>query len=87
MKKKIIKFKKLLLVAIHVTEDQPTKSSKILNIKYNSLKKEKGYNIFVENKKILIIIKYYKRYILNDNIKIIYKYLLREVNKLVIYYL
>ena len=36
LKKKIIKFKKLLLVVMYVTGDQSIKTSKILNIKYSN---------------------------------------------------
>ena len=66
---------------------QPTRSPKILNIKYNNSKEKKDRNIFIEKGRIIIVIRYHKRYTLNKNIKIIYRYLSREIKKLIIYYL
>ena len=66
---------------------QPIRSLKILNIKYSNSRKEKNRNIFIKNKKMLMVMRYYKGYILSDDVKIIYRYLLREMSELVIYYL
>lgn len=62
-------------------------SSEILSLRY--IKTRNGYyrNVFIKGSILSIVITYYKGYSTTRNIKIIYRYLLKEVSKLLIYYL
>ncbi|KAF8847137.1 hypothetical protein BDZ45DRAFT_607870, partial [Acephala macrosclerotiorum] len=48
---------------------------------------KKVRNIFIEKRLIAFVVIYYKKYRSNGNIKIIHRYLPREVEKLLVYYL
>ncbi|KAF2175090.1 hypothetical protein K469DRAFT_471988, partial [Zopfia rhizophila CBS 207.26] len=60
----------------------PVRGLKILSIYYNNIIKIRHKNIFIKDNIIVFIIRYYKKYIVSRDIKIIYKYLLYKVSKL-----
>ena len=63
------------------------KNFKILNIRHNNSGEGKGKNVFIEDKLVMFMTQYHKRYVLSGDMKIIHRYLLREVGELMIYYL
>ena len=82
-----MKFREKLLILIHFTNNQSTRTSKILNICYCNTTRKKHRNIFVKNKLIVFVTRNYKKYNMKKNVKIIYRYLSREIKILLIYYL
>ncbi|KAF2175088.1 hypothetical protein K469DRAFT_611913, partial [Zopfia rhizophila CBS 207.26] len=57
---------------------------KILNIYYNNTTKSRYRNIFIKDSIIVFIIRYYKKYIVSRDIKIIHRYLPHKVGKLLV---
>ena len=83
----MVEFRKLKLILMHLTGGQPARNLEILSIRHSSSGEGEGKNIFVEDGAVVFMTRYHKKYILNKNIKIIYRYVSREVEELIVYYL
>ena len=68
----ICRFKEKLTVLIHINSGQPVRAPEILNIQYYNTVVKRIRNIFIKNKRVIIIIIYYKSYQIINLIKIIY---------------
>jgi hypothetical protein len=62
-------------------------SPEILSVRhYNTI--QDGYrNVFIKDGIVVFVTRYYKGYKVKGDVKIIYRYLLREVGELVVWYL
>jgi hypothetical protein len=84
---KINSFLERLLLLIHLTAGQLARSTELLSLRYCNTVNGHYRNIFIENGLISIVIAYYKGYNIVSSTKIIYRYLLKEVSELFVYYL
>ncbi|KAF2176954.1 hypothetical protein K469DRAFT_605250, partial [Zopfia rhizophila CBS 207.26] len=75
---------KKLIILMYIVAGQLVRELKILSIYYNNIIKSRYKNIFIKDSIIIFIIRYYKRYIVSRDIKIIYRYLLYKINKLLV---
>jgi hypothetical protein len=69
---------------MHITGGQPARGPEILSIQHSNTIKGGHRNIFIENSIVVFITRYYKRYNVSSDVKIIYRYLPREVSELVV---
>lgn len=76
-----------LLLLMHLTFSQFAQNIEILSFRYINNFHNYYYSVFIKNGIINIIISYYKEYSVIKLIKIIYRYLPKKVDKLLIYYL
>ena len=83
----MIEFRKLELILIYLTGGQSARSLEILSIRHGSSEEKEGKNVFIEDGTIVFVTRYHKRYMLSENVKIIYRYLPRKIRELVMYYL
>ena len=79
---KVMMFLKWIFLLMHITEDQFSRASKILQIKYHNIMQSEYHNIFIKNDFISIMMIYHKSYSMNKMIKIIYQnfYFMRWMN-------
>jgi len=86
-KRRIERFLELLLVLIHLCGGQPSRAPEILRLRWKNTGNGGVRNVIIEEGLVEIVAQYYKGYRSSGNIKIIHRYLPREVGELLIYYL
>lgn len=79
-------FYERLAIAIYISASQPSQGPKLISIQYRNSKR-KYYNIFIEDQIVVFVSQYYKGFYIYNNTKVIFRYLLQELGKLVIQYL
>jgi superfamily II DNA/RNA helicase len=83
----IARFREKLLVAVHIAGGQPARGTEILSIRHSNTWKGGHRNIFIEDGLVVFVTKYHKGYALSGDVKVIHRYLPREVGELVVWYL
>jgi hypothetical protein len=81
---RIVKFREKLAVLMHIAGGQPARGPEILSVRHSNTIKGGYRNIFIKNSIVVFITQYHKGYNVSSNVKIIYRYLPREVSKLVV---
>ncbi|KAJ5605378.1 hypothetical protein N7510_008149 [Penicillium lagena] len=80
-------FLRRLLLAIHITSGQPARATELLSVRHRNTPEGRHRNIFIENGLIAIVTAYHKAQGVTNSIRIIHRYLPREVSELLVYYL
>jgi superfamily II DNA helicase RecQ len=83
----VVKFQEKLLVLMHITGGQPARAPEILSIRHSNTGEGAHRNIFVEDGMVVFVTRYHKGYQMQGDVKIIHRYLPREVGELYIRYL
>ena len=83
----IATFKESLVVLVHLTSGQPARGPELLSIRYCNTAAGGTRNIFIEQGQVALVTAYHKGYQVDNSIKIIHRYLPREVSELLIWYL
>lgn len=84
--RKVVEWRGLLLVLVHMTGGQPARSSEILSVHHSNTVKGLMRNVFIEKGLIVMVSRYHKGYRASGSEKIIHRYLPRAVGKLYVYY-
>jgi hypothetical protein len=69
---------------MHITGGQLAREPEILSVRYSNTSKGEHRNIFIKDGIVVFITRYYKGYNVSSDVKIIYRYLPREVGELVV---
>lgn len=80
-------FRMQLLILMHITGGQPARAPEILSVRHENTVKGNHRNLFVEDGLVVFVTQYHKGYAMSGDIKIIHRYLPREVSELVVRYL
>jgi superfamily II DNA helicase RecQ len=80
-------FRMQLLILMHITGGQPARAPEILSVRHENTVKGNHRNLFVEDGLVVFVTRYHKGYAMSGDIKIIHRYLPREVSELVVRYL
>ncbi|TKA39473.1 hypothetical protein B0A49_14047 [Cryomyces minteri] len=83
----IVEYREKLLVLMHITGGQPARSPEILSVRHSNTAKGEHRNTFIEDGMVVFATRYHKGYALSGDVKIIHRYLPREVGELVVWYL
>ena len=84
----IRRFKERLFVLVHITRGTPARGTEIISIQYkNSVNGRGTRGVYINGGLVLFITSYHKGYSASKKVKIIHRYVLREVSEIVIYYL
>ena len=84
---RVAEFREKLLVLMHVTAGQPGRGPEVLSIRHSNTVRGGHRNIFIEDGMVVFVTRYHKGYSLSGDIKIIHRYLPREVGELLVWYL
>lgn len=57
---------------IYIIDEQLAWASELLNIQHSNIIKKEHQNVFMKDELIMFMIKYYKSYIISENVRIIY---------------
>ncbi|KAK5127669.1 hypothetical protein LTR08_004350 [Meristemomyces frigidus] len=86
--RKVRRFKEELLVLVHLTAGAPARSIELLNIQNCNGVEGKGQRgVFIDHGMVAFVTSYHKGYSASQRVKIIHRYVPREVGELVVYYL
>ncbi len=83
----VMEYREKLLMLIHVTGEQPARAPELLSIRHSNTIKGEHRNVFVEDGLIVFVTRYHKGYTISGDVKVIHRYLPREVGELMMYYL
>ena len=72
---------------MHITGGQPARGPEILSVRHSNTAKGGHRNIFVKDGLVVFVTRYYKEYAMSGDVKVIHRYLPREVEELVVWYL
>jgi superfamily II DNA helicase RecQ len=84
---RIVEFREKLAVLMHIAGGQPARGPEILSIRHSNTIKGGHRNIFIEDGMVVFVTRYHKGYNVSGDVKIIHRYLPREVGELVVWYL
>jgi superfamily II DNA helicase RecQ len=79
-------FREKLLLLFHLSGGQPGRSPELLGLRWKNSEQGGIRNIFIEDGLVAFVTGYHKGYRSSGNIKIIHRYLPREVGELFVYY-
>jgi hypothetical protein len=83
----INRFRELLLLLFHLCGGQPGRAPEVLGLRWKNTSQGGTRNIFIEDGLVAFVTGYHKGYRSSGNVKIIHRYLPREVGELLVYYL
>jgi superfamily II DNA helicase RecQ len=81
------RFQELLWGLMHLCGGQPARAPELLGIRWKNTAYGGVRNIFIEEGLVAFVTTYHKGYRSSGNIKIVHRYLPREVGELLVYYL
>ncbi|KAK7178083.1 hypothetical protein PSPO01_15863 [Paraphaeosphaeria sporulosa] len=84
---RVVAFREKLIVLMHMTGGQPARGPEIMSIRHSNTVKGGHRNVFIEDGKVVFVTRYHKGYQVSGDVKIIHRYLPREVGELAVYYL
>ena len=84
---RVIEFREKLIALMHITGGQPARGPEILSVRHSNTAKGGHRNIFIEDGMVVFVTRYHKGYAVSGDVKIIHRYLPREVGELVVWYL
>jgi hypothetical protein len=86
--RRVSRFKEDLLALVHLTAGVPARGTEVLSIQHTNGDDSRAQRgIFVENGMVALMIRYHKGYSSSQKMKVIHRYLPREVGEIVVYYL
>jgi hypothetical protein len=84
---RVVEFREKLVVLVHISGGQPARGPEILSVRHSNTVQGGHRNIFIEDGMVVFVTRYHKGYNVSGDIKIIHRYLPREVGELVVWYL
>jgi hypothetical protein len=85
--KQVDAFLERLMLVVHFVSGQPARGTELLSILAVNTIHSIYRSIFMENGLVSFVTFYHKGYSISNTIKIIHRYLLASVSKMVVYYL
>ena len=82
----IYQYLEKILIFFDIIGGGPSCVFELLNIRISNFVNSDIRNVFYKNGFLYFVIFYHKRYTIDESTKIIYRYLSREIDKLLIYY-
>jgi hypothetical protein len=84
---RVVQFREKLSVIIHTTAGQPARAPELLSIRFHNTANGGHRNIFIEDGMMVFVTHYHKGFHASNDVKVIHRYVPREVGELVVWYL
>ncbi|CAE7016508.1 Telomere-associated helicase [Pyrenophora teres f. teres] len=84
---RVVEFREKLAVLMHMTGGQPARGPELLSVRHSNTVQGGHRNIFIEDGIVVFVTRYHKGYKVSGDVKIIHRYLPREVGELVVWYM
>ena len=85
--RQVDQFRARLLVLMHITGGQPARGTEILSVRHRNTSAGGHRNVFIEDGLVVFVTRYSKQFMMTGDVKIIHRYVPREVGELVVWYL
>jgi hypothetical protein len=83
----VVEFREKLAVLIHISGGQPARGPEILSVRHSNTVQGGHRNVFIKDGMVVFVTLYHKGYNISGDVKIIHRYLPREVGELVVWYM
>jgi hypothetical protein len=83
----VIQFREKLSVLVHTTSGQPARAPELFSIRFHNTANGGHRNIFIEDGMMVFVTHYHQGFHVSNDIKVIHRYVPREVGELVVWYL
>ena len=83
--RRVATFRGKLLVLMHMTGGQPARGPEILSVRHRNTVQGGHRNLFIEDGMVVFVTRYHKGFEVQGDVKIIHRYLPREVGELVVW--
>ena len=83
----VVDFRAKLMILMHTTSGQPARGTELTTIRHSNTAGGKHRNVFIEDGRVVFVTRYHKGYNIKGDVKIIHRYLPREVGDLFVKYL
>jgi hypothetical protein len=84
---RVVAFREKLAVLMHMAGGQPARGTEIMSVRHSNTVVGGHRNIFIEDGMVVFATRYHKGYKVSGDVKIIHRYLPREVGELLVYYM
>jgi hypothetical protein len=84
---RVVEFREKLAVLMHIAGGQPARGPELLSVRHSNTVKGRHRNVFIEDGMVVFATRYHKGYNVSGDVKIIHRYLPREVGELVVWYM
>ena len=84
---RVVEFREKLIVLMHIAGGQPGRGPEILSVRHSNTVQGGHRNIFIEDGMVVYVTRYHKGYAVSGDVKVIHRYLPREVGELLVWYL
>jgi hypothetical protein len=84
---RVVEFREKLAVLMHISGGQPARGPELLSVRHSNTVQGGYRNVFIEDGMVVFVTRYHKGYNVSGDVKIIHRYLPREVGELVVWYL
>jgi hypothetical protein len=84
---RVVEFRKKLAVLMHISGGQPARGPELLSVRHSKTVQGGHRNVFIEDGIVVFVTRYHKGYNVSGDVKIIHRYLPREVGELVVWYM
>jgi hypothetical protein len=85
--KRVDQFLKQLLLLTHLTSGQPARGAELLSIQHENSLSDGPRNIYMHNGYVAVVPRYHKGYNRDTSVKMVFRFVPREVGSLFVYYL
>jgi hypothetical protein len=85
--RRVVAFRRKLSIAIHICGGQPARAPELLSIRYKNTDSGGHRNVFIEDGMVTMVTSYHKGFYASNDMKIIHRYLPRDIGELVVWYL
>lgn len=82
----VAQFREQLSVAVHICAGQPSRGPELMSIRHRNSERERR-NVFIEDGMVAFVSRYHKGFHVNNDTKVIFRYLPREIGELIVWYL
>lgn len=82
----VSQFRERLSVAVHVCAGQPSRAPELMSIRHRNSERERR-NVFIEDGMVVFVSRYHKGFHVENDAKVIFRYLPREIGEVVVWYL
>jgi hypothetical protein len=84
---RVVEFREKLAVLMHISGGQPARGPELLSVRHSNTVQGGHRNVFIEDGMVVFVMRYHKGYNLSGDVKIIHRYLPRQVGELVVRYM
>lgn len=83
----VIRFREKLCVIVYLCGGQPARGRELLSIRHRNTPGGGIRDVFIEDGLVTFVTKYHKGFYVSNDVKVIHRYLPREIGELVVWYL